>query len=152
MAHGLASGAYKKAAGLAKRVLELDPSNSRVRSVVGQAHLSHARKQLKACNPAGARRELEEASQWLRGAGERGHLKLLQGIAAGTKETADRLLNEGLAEFGASLVGAFQLALEARRTGANAAELLRRTRLELDATPPPEQVVALAHALNAVPA
>ncbi|MCK7481412.1 MAG: hypothetical protein M0C28_32680 [Candidatus Moduliflexus flocculans] len=50
----LASGAFKKAAGLAKRVLEIDPINPRVRAVVGHAHLSHARKQIAGSNPAAA--------------------------------------------------------------------------------------------------
>ena len=36
----LAAGAYKKAAGLAKQVLDADPLNPRVRALVGKAHLA----------------------------------------------------------------------------------------------------------------
>ncbi|MBI4753914.1 MAG: tetratricopeptide repeat protein [Betaproteobacteria bacterium] len=144
----LASGAFKKAVGLAKRVLELDPINPRVRSIIGHAHLSHARKHIKAYNATAAYRELDEAVQWLRSAGERGTSKLLRGLADERGKQANALLREGVAEWGGALLGGFHLALEARRVGHDAQAALRRAGVDAAATPSAEQVVALAHALN----
>lgn len=144
----LASGAFKKAVGVAKRVLELDPINPRVRSHIGHAHLSHARKHIKAYNPAAAHRELDEAVQWLRSAGERATEKLLRGLADERDKQADALLREGVAEWGGALVGGFHLALEARRVGRDAQAVLRRAGVNPTVTPSAEQVVVLAHALN----
>jgi tetratricopeptide (TPR) repeat protein len=144
----LASGAFKKAAGLAKRVLELDPINPRVRAGVGHAHLSHARKQIAGSNPAAARGELEEAAQWLRSTEDRGSIKLLRGFIDERAEESDALLREGLAELGGTLVGSFHLLLEAWRTKRDPKALLRRAGVDLTAAPRAEEIVALAHALN----
>jgi tetratricopeptide (TPR) repeat protein len=145
----LAGGAFKKVAGLAKRLLELDTINPRVRAVVGQAHLSHARKQIEARNPAGARREIEQAGQWLRAPAEKGLLKLLRGFIEEPGAAGDTLLREGLKELGGTLVGTFHLRLEALRARYDPEVLARRAGVDLTARPPAEEVVALAHALNA---
>ena len=145
----LASGAFKKAVGLAKRVLEFDSINPRVRALVGHAHLSHARKQIAGSNPAGARGELEQAAQWLRSSVDRGSVKLLRSLIDEQAEQSDVLLREGLAELGGTLVGSFHLLLEAWRTKRDPKALLQRAGVELTAVPRAEEVVALAHALNA---
>ena len=156
----LAAGSFKKAAGLAKQVLQLDPINPRVRTLIGQAHLAHARKQIKAQNPQAARRELEEAATWLRSAGERGLVKLLQGLsadsagaagAADASDPGDTLLREAMAELGGSLVGALHLLLEGHRARREPGALVRRAGVDLAATPGASDVVALAHALNTLP-
>jgi tetratricopeptide (TPR) repeat protein len=151
----LAAGSFKKAAGLAKQVLKVDPINPRVRTLIGQAHLAHARKQIGAHNLPAARRELDEAATWFRGAGERGLVTLLQGFAAESGVSGDGLLREALAQLGGPLVGGFQLLLEGKRAKYQPAlkpgELLRRAGVDLAATPSALDVVALAHALNAVP-
>ncbi|MFP3559092.1 hypothetical protein SB861_51930 [Paraburkholderia sp. SIMBA_049] len=144
----LASGAFKKAATLAKRVLELDPINPRVRTVVGHAHLSHARKQIAGRNPVSARRELDEAAQWLRTNADHGSIKLLRGIIDERCEEGDALLREGLAETGCALVGSFHLVLEASHTRHDPKALLRRAGIERNRVPATSEVVALAHALN----
>ena len=144
----LASGAFKKAATLAKRVLELDPINPRVRTVVGHAHLSHARKQIAGRNPVSARRELDEAAQWLRTNADHGSIKLLRGIIDERCEEGDALLREGLAETGCALVGSFHLVLEASHTRHDPKALLRRAGIERNRVPAASEVVALAHALN----
>ena len=146
----LASGAFKKAVGLAKRVLELDPINPRVRAVVGHAHLSHARKQIAGGNPAAARGELEQAAQWLRSTEERAPIKLLRSFIDEQTEESDTLLREGLAELGGPLVGSFHLLLEAWRTKRDPAAALCRAGVELSAAPRADEIVAFAHALNAV--
>lgn len=145
----LASGAFKKAIGLAKQVLAIDPINPQVRSVIGQAHLSHARKQLGSRKPKAAQRELDEASGWLRGTAELATLGLLRGLAAEVPAEGDVLLRRALADLGGTLVGAFHLALEAGRARVSVAIALQRAGAELDATPDMPQLTALAQALNA---
>jgi tetratricopeptide (TPR) repeat protein len=61
----LAGNAFKKAVTLAKRLLDLDPINSKVRALIGQAHLSHARKQIRLHRPEAAGKELDLADEWL---------------------------------------------------------------------------------------
>ena len=155
----LAAGSFKKAAGLAKQVLQSDPINPQVRSLIGQAHLSHARKQIGNANPAAAQRELDEAAQWLRGGSERGVLALLRGLAAAPAAqpstdaaAGDALLRQAVAELGGPLAGAFHLLLEARHTRHSAAaaplKLLQRAGIDLQAAAAAAEVVAFARALN----
>lgn len=60
----VAGSAFKKAATYAKRILELDPINTRVRKHLQNAHIAHARKQIKQKKYHLARKELAEAQQW----------------------------------------------------------------------------------------
>ena len=149
----LASGAFKKAAGLAKQVLQVDPINTRVRTLIGQAHLAHARKLIGAHCLHAARRELDEAGNWLRSAGERGLLELLRGFAAEPAAAGDAALRQAVADLGGPLVGAFHLLLEGKRVKAKPAfapqDLLRRAGVDITATPGTSEVVALAQALHA---
>jgi len=147
----LAAGAFKKAAGLAKHVLALDPIDPRVRTTVVQAHLAHARKQLVAKNLPAARRELDEAENWLRSGSERGLLKLLQGLAAASADAGDALLREALVELGGPCVGVFHLLLEGERAKLVPEDLLRRAGADLSTTPSAAEVLALAHALDKLP-
>ncbi len=151
----LTTGAYKKAAGLAKQVLQADPINPRVRSLVGQSHLAHARKLIGAHKLKAARRELDEAAQWLRSAADRGQLALLRGFAAEPPEAGDALLREAVADLGGALVGAFHLLLEAKRvkpgSGFAPQELLRRAAVDAHGTADAAAVLALAHALHGTP-
>jgi tetratricopeptide (TPR) repeat protein len=79
----LAGNAFKKAVTLAKRLLDLDPINSKVRALIGQAHLSHARKQIRAAGDRRRRaRNSTRPSEWLASASERSVSKLLRGLSA----------------------------------------------------------------------
>ena len=147
----LASGAFKKAAGLAKQVLQVDPINPRVRTLIGQAHLAHARKQIDAHNLQAARRELDEAASWLRSAGEHGLVNLLRGFAAESALAGDALWREAVAQLGGPLMGAFHLLMERKRARLEPKDLLRRAGVDLAATPSAAEVVALAQALNMLP-
>ena len=151
----LAAGAFKKAAGLAKQVLQADPINPRVRTLVGQSHLAHARKLIGAHKLQAAQRELDEAAHWLRSAADRGQLALLRGFAAEPAETGDSLLRQAVADLGGALVGAFHLLLEAKRvkpgSGFAPEELLRRAGVDAHGTPDTAEVLALAQALHATP-
>lgn len=146
----LAGKAFKKAVGLAKQVLELDPINPQVRGLIGQALFSHARKQIKAHNNQAARKELGAAEEWLRTPADRTTLNLLRALAAESQtDDINAQLREVMADFGGSLVGAFHLLLEAGAVGRDPKTLLVRSEFDLAATPAPEAVVALAHSLNA---
>jgi tetratricopeptide (TPR) repeat protein len=113
----LAGNAFKKAVTLAKRLLELDPINLRVRALIGQAHLSHARKQIRLHRPDAVGREVDLAEQWLTSPGERSLGKLLRGLSADSVP-ATGLLREAASELGGGLFAAFQLLLESHRVGA----------------------------------
>ena len=149
----LASGAFKKAAGLAKQALRIDPINTGVRALIGQAHLAHVRKLLRAQNLPAARRELDEAAEWLRGADQRGLLELLRGFAAESAAAGDTALRQAVADLGGPLVGAFHLLLEGKRIKGHSAfapqDLVRRAGVDLTSTPAAAEVVALAQALHA---
>jgi hypothetical protein len=148
----LESGAFKKAATLAKQVQRLDPLNPRVPELIGQAHLSHARKLIKTRKPEAARRELEQAAAWLREPAGVGRLQLLRALAAPDAD-AKHLLPEALAGLGGPLVGRFQLALESQRVNMDArAALAEAGRAAGSAAPGTADVLALAQALNAEPA
>ena len=145
----LAAGAFKKAAGLAKQVLAIEPLNPQVRTLIGQAHLSHARKQIKAGNPGVALRELSEAADWLPGASERGQIKLLRGLATPPGPAGDGLLREALAELGGPLLGAFHLLLEGKHSPPT--DLLLRAAVDLKASASVADLLGLAQALNKLP-
>ena len=147
----LAAGAFKKAAGLAKQVLAIEPLNPQVRTLIGQAHLSHARKQINAGNPGVALRELSEAADWLPGDIERGQIKLLRGLASPPGEAGDLLLREAMAAWDAPLLGAFHLLLEGRRTRRQPLDLLRRAAVDQRASASAAELIGLAQALNSLP-
>lgn len=147
----LASNAFKKAVTYAKRVLELDPINARVRVVVGHAHLGHARKLIVAGNAAGAQRELDEAGQWLRAPADCARIKLLRALLCQNAAEGTILLREAIAELGGRIVGSFCLLLEAGRTKHPAKPLLRRAESDLTTPATAAEVLSLAHTLNATP-
>ncbi|MBI5438397.1 MAG: hypothetical protein HY936_05550 [Nitrosomonadales bacterium] len=144
----LAGKAFKKAVGLAKQVLELDPINPQVRELIAHALFSHARKQIKAGNNPAARKELDAAEEWLRAPSDRATLKLLRALAGDETDDTNARLREAMADFGGTLMGAFQLLLEADKVGANPKTLLLCAGIDLAATPATETVVVLARALN----
>lgn len=111
----VAGGAYKKAARFAHRLLEIDPINPRVRGLLVDAHLAHARKQIRAGKAAAARRELDHAAQWARSAVDEGRGQILQGLMVLKEDAqaAGELLQTGLERAGGGLVGRFHLLLEA---------------------------------------
>jgi tetratricopeptide (TPR) repeat protein len=151
----LAGKAFKKAVGLAKQVLELDPINPSVRRLIGKAHFAHARKQIKTNNLAAAQKELDAAAEWFRAGQDAATLKLLRALAS--DERPDARIREVLAELGGGMVGnpvgnlagAFHLTLEAGRLGMNAATLLKQGGVDLNATPTPGAMVMLIRAVEA---
>lgn len=147
----LASNAFKKAVAVAKRLLVLDPINSRVRALIGRAHLSHARKQLRAKRPDVAEREIALADEWLAAPGERSVGGLLRGLAR-TDPAATVVLQQAVAELGGQLPATFQLLLECARIGVQPGPILRRVGISLAGTPASREVLAVAQAINALDA
>ncbi len=146
----LTGKAFKKAVGLAKQVLELDPINPSVRRLIGHAHFSHARKQIKAKNHASARKELEAAAEWLRGSEDGATLNLLRALASDDRVSSGIAIRNAAADLGGGLLGGFHLALEAGRMALNVADLLERGKVNLAATPAPAKVVDLIRMIEAV--
>ena len=143
----LAGNAFKKAVTLAKRLLELDPINSKVRAVIGQAHLSHARKQIRAGRPDMAGKELDLADEWLASPNERSLSKLLRGLSA-SDARATALLQEAVAELGGHLLASFHLMLESIRIGSPASLEMQRAAISLSGTPADREVLAVMHSIN----
>jgi hypothetical protein len=145
----LAGNAFKKAVTLAKRLLDLDPINSKVRALIGQAHLSHARKQIRLHRPEAAGKELDLADEWLATANERSVSKLLRGLSA-TDAPATVRLREAVDELGGKLLAAWHVLLESIRVGSQPAGELRRAAPNLSGMPVPREVLNVMHAINAL--
>lgn len=149
----LAGNAFKKAVGFARRVLELDPINPRVRSLLGQAHMAHARKQVKSHKWDAARKELSEAAEWVRLPADRSALKRLQGIVdmeSGRVADGQRVLNEAMAEADGPLLGYFLLAMEMARLGRDPAKSLRGLGYAAPKAATAADVLALVRTLDGI--
>ncbi|MEP6588587.1 MAG: hypothetical protein ABJA84_07520 [Polaromonas sp.] len=111
----LAAGAFKKAATTARRLLALDPLNRKVRTLLGNAHLSHAGKHIAAGKLEPAKKEIEEARSWLGAAAEQGRLQLLLAWTE-PQESPERLRLAQLAvsTWGGGLAAGWRLLREAQ--------------------------------------
>ncbi len=118
VATATARKSYKKAAGFAERVLELDPINTQARQVLINLHLSHARKQIIAGKYALAEKELNSASQLERDNARSGVIEINRGLLAGRQHQQEPMhsaLKEGLRLAGSPVLGWLRLAVEADR-------------------------------------
>lgn len=139
----LASDAFKKAAGLAKRILDRDPINRRARQSLFKAHLAHARKQISKSRFDLAHKELEQASGWGEGAASLARVELLRSIIAWLHGTLDReAMSQACAALGGGLAGRLALALETERLRFSPASLLKQAGLL--PLPPPDRGDLLA--------
>ncbi len=113
----VAAGAFKKAATTARRLLELDPLNRNARALVGNAHLSHAAKQIAAGKLPAARKEITAAETWFGANVDHGRLLLLQAWTEqpGSPERL-RLAQQAATTWGAGLSAGWRLVREAQRT------------------------------------
>jgi cellulose synthase operon protein C len=111
----LTAGAFKKASIMAHRLLALDPLNRKVRTLLGNAHLSHAGKHIAAGKLAPAKVEIEEARSWLGAAAEQGRLQLLLAWTetAGSPERL-RLAQLAATTWGGGLAAGWRLLREAQ--------------------------------------
>ncbi|MBL0167991.1 MAG: hypothetical protein IPP85_13040 [Propionivibrio sp.] len=115
--NALAGSAFKKATASARRLLELDPLNRKVRALVGNAHLSHAVKQIGAEKPDAAKKEIIEAANWLTSVVDQGRMHLLQAWTE-PEGSAERLRLAQLAvtNWGGGLAAGWRLLREAQGT------------------------------------
>ncbi|HLA34837.1 MAG TPA: hypothetical protein VJ001_08225 [Rhodocyclaceae bacterium] len=143
----LASDAFKKAVAQAKRLLELDPINTRVRSLISHALLSHARKKIRAKNFPGAIKELDEAEEWLISATDRAQAKLLHGLCDLLDGLPSTRLSQAMAALGGGLMGEFYLLLELAHINRAPKEVLGLAKIKLAPTATPQEVIRLAQAL-----
>jgi tetratricopeptide (TPR) repeat protein len=111
----LAANAFKKAVTTARRLLELDPLNSKVRSLLGNAHLSHAGKHIAAAKLELAKKEIDEARAWLGAATEQGRMQLLLAwTAPAASPERLRLAQLSVAAWGGGLAAGWRLLREAQ--------------------------------------
>ena len=146
--------AHKKAAGFAARVLELDPINTKARTVLINAHLAHARKLMRADKYALAEKELDSAGQLERDNARTGIVEINRGLLAlqqRQREPGRRWLREGVRLAGRPLLAWVRLAVEALRLKLDPADFQRDVELgdprRLSASR--ADLLALAQLLNA---
>jgi tetratricopeptide (TPR) repeat protein len=109
----LDAGSFKKAAGLAREMLALDPINSGVRERLVEAHLNHARKQAIQGRPDLARKELARAEEWARSEHVHDRIDLASGLLALVEnpETGASVLRGIADRLGGGLAARLALAL-----------------------------------------
>lgn len=110
--------AHKKAAGFATRVLELDPINSKARTVLINAHLAHARKLMRGGKVVLAERELDSAGRLERDNARTGVVEINRGLLALQQHQRDlgrRWLREGVRLAGNPLLAWVRVAVEVLR-------------------------------------
>lgn len=138
--------AYKKAAGFARRLLQINPINPGIRRQMIELQVAQARKQMRAKHPDLAAKELAAAAEWERPDAPSGQLRIargLVGLQTGPREQAEAWVREGVALAGGGVAGWFRARLEGelmKLPGADLAWL----RKELDAacaTPPAKEAV-----------
>lgn len=111
MANAAKRKAFKKAAGYAKTVLEIDPINHPARRFLIDAHLGHARKQFRAKRTDLARQEMEQARA-LDPQRRNAALGFLEGLMGEGTEEAARLLEQAWQNAGGGLCAQLQLTME----------------------------------------
>ncbi len=112
----LAAGAFKRAITTAQRLLALDPLNRKVRTLVGNAHLSHAIKQIAGNKLEAAKNEIRQAANWLDAPADQARMQLLQAWAepAGCDERL-RLARLAATTWGGGLAAGWRVMREAPR-------------------------------------
>jgi tetratricopeptide (TPR) repeat protein len=148
----IASNAFKKAANFAHRILEIDPINPKIRKILFNAHLSHARKQIIQNKTELALKELDLGAQWDNTEQARLQIDLIRGIMElGHNTTLGRKRLQGImASLAYSLKGRFLLLMEADRLQRQPARILRLSklpRIKADS----EQVMELIYTLKDLP-
>jgi len=145
----VAGGAFKKAGGFARRILQLDPINRRAKQSLFFAHLSHARKQISKGRQDLADKELAAAGEWAEGA-DRARLDLVAGIALLGRDAvaATRALAATVQQLGGGMSGSLELAAEASRMGHRPAAVLNKIGLKPNGLPDREDLLTFCRLLR----
>lgn len=145
----LATGALKRAAGLAERILRQDPINHSVRRSLVRAHLGHGRKQWRNGRHDLTDKELESAARWANDDESRARIDLLRTLChcqAGTVDASE--LAAATERVGPGAIGIFVLAQEAHALGLPHRDVLGRIGLSHIPALDPDGVLNLAHFLR----
>ena len=128
----LDAGSFKKAAGLARQILAVDPINTGVRRRLVDAHLAHAHKQVDKGRTDLARKELAAALDWARDEATRKRLRQTTALLAvidGDKDDIEALRAD-LPGGSLGLDERLELMLAADGLGLSQDDLARRLRLK----------------------
>lgn len=132
----VAGGAFKKAAGLARRILEIDPINRDARQRLVAAHLSHARKQAAKARDDLLIKELDAARDWANDPGLHRQIALVDGCAGlhttnkQDRERAKEVLLGVVRELVDGINARLLIALEAGRQGRPFDQIVRKLGLK----------------------
>jgi cellulose synthase operon protein C len=142
----VARKAYKKAAGFARKLLQIDPINVGVRRQMIELQVAHARKQLRAKRPDLASRELGSAYEWEWPDAPNALVRIahgLIGLQGGEGEPAEARLQEGVALAGGGAAGWFRAALETElmRLDGGLVDRLRKELAQARIAPPTRDAV-----------
>ncbi|MFL5253482.1 MAG: tetratricopeptide repeat protein [Rhodopila sp.] len=142
----VARKAYKKAAGFARRLLQINPINPSVRRQMIELQVAQARKQMRVKRPDLAAKELATAAEWERPDAPSGLLRIargLVGLQTGPREQAEAWLREGVEIIGGGVAGWFRARLEAElmKLGGGDAVWVRKALASACATPPTKEAV-----------
>jgi hypothetical protein len=128
----LATNAFKKATGLARSILDLDPINTGARERLVKAHIAHARKQIRARRTDLAMKELDQAREW-GGEAARERIDLtatfVSVIDARLQDVAAGVLRDQAERLGGGLRASLALGIEAVAVGQPLALVLRQAGL-----------------------
>ena len=116
----VARSAYKKAVGLARRVLTLDPINQPVRHRMIELQLAYARKQMRSGRADLAGKALSQAAEWERPDAPSAPLRIGQALVAihgEQKPDVNARLREAVQLAGGGTAGWFRAVLEAALMG-----------------------------------
>ena len=115
----VARNAYKKAAGFARRLLQLDPINQSVRERMIELQLAYARQQMRASRADLAAKALSQASEWERADAPNLELRIGQALVSYHDENsaAEAQLRQAVKLGGGGTLGWFRAALEAALMG-----------------------------------
>jgi cellulose synthase operon protein C len=151
----IARKAYKKAVGLARKLLTLDPINQAARQRMIELHISHARKQIRSRRADLASKGLAEAMEWERPGAPSFLLQINQGLIGlelGQKPDAEAVLRRGVEAAGGGVPGWFRASLEhaLMNAGAASAALLREelTQAQQSAAPTKEEIQSVVSAIS----
>jgi tetratricopeptide (TPR) repeat protein len=142
----VARKAYKKAAGFARRLLQINPINPGIRRQMIELQVAQARKQMRAKRPGLAAKELATAAEWERPDAPSGLLRItrgLVGLQTGPLEQAQAWLREGVELAGGGVAGWFRARFEAelmKLAGGDAA-WLRKELVDACTRPPTKEAV-----------
>ena len=124
----LASGALKKAAGYASRVLAVDPINRRARGRLVEAQRGHAHKHVRKGRPDLAAKALDEAREWVREAEAEARIDLARALMSLDEDpgSSRAAINATLERLGGGVTARLELAMEAVQQGRDPRALVKQ--------------------------